>query len=162
MYGPGTLTLAANNTFTGPLTVANGGVLNVATVPNGGVNGHPIQYSIETEQTDPAQAASVAKKLIQTDKVVGIVGNTSIIECAVNHKYYEKKGYYVIIAGVPGECFGTPNIAPVNMGPRYSNIGAAQALVRRGAKSLMVASPDTISAYADGGNTHAVRPATAP
>jgi branched-chain amino acid transport system substrate-binding protein len=37
------------------------------------------------------------------------------------------------------------------MGPRYSNIGAAQALVKRGAKSLMVASPDTISAYADGG-----------
>ena len=37
------------------------------------------------------------------------------------------------------------------MGPRYSNIGAAQALVRRGAKSLIVASPDTISAYADGG-----------
>jgi branched-chain amino acid transport system substrate-binding protein len=37
------------------------------------------------------------------------------------------------------------------MGPRYSNIGAAQALVKRGAKSLIVASPDTISAYADGG-----------
>ena len=37
------------------------------------------------------------------------------------------------------------------MGPRYSNIGAAQALVQRGAKSLVVASPDTISAYADGG-----------
>ena len=37
------------------------------------------------------------------------------------------------------------------MGPRYSNIGAAQALVRAGAKSLVVASPDTISAYADGG-----------
>ena len=37
------------------------------------------------------------------------------------------------------------------MGPRYSNIGAAQALVRAGVKKLVVASPATISAYADGG-----------
>ena len=37
------------------------------------------------------------------------------------------------------------------MGPRYSNEGAAQALVRAGAKSIVVASPSTIAAYADGG-----------
>ncbi len=61
---------------------------------NGGINGRPIQYMVETEQTDPGQIASLAKKLIETDKVVGIVGNTSLIECAVNHKYYESKGFY--------------------------------------------------------------------
>ena len=57
----------------------------------------------------------------------------------------------MIGAGVQAECFGTPSFAESNMGPRYSNIGAAQALVKLGAKSLVVASPDTISAYADGG-----------
>src|SRR5690349_18485029 len=56
---------------------------------NGGINGRPIQYVIETEQTDPGQVASLAKKLVETEKVLGIVGNTSIIECAVNHGYYE-------------------------------------------------------------------------
>ena len=35
---------------------------------NGGINGHPIQYIIETEQTDPAQVASLAKKLVETEK----------------------------------------------------------------------------------------------
>ena len=55
---------------------------------NGGINGRPIQYLIETEQTDPGQVASLAKKLVESDKVLGIVGNTSIIECAVNHGYY--------------------------------------------------------------------------
>ena len=59
---------------------------------NGGINGRPIQYLIETEQTDPGQVASLAKKLVESDKVLGIVGNTSIIECAVNHGYYERKG----------------------------------------------------------------------
>src|SRR3954471_987666 len=39
---------------------------------NGGINGRPIQYVIETEQTDPGQAASLAKKLIETEQVVGI------------------------------------------------------------------------------------------
>src|SRR3954454_24666016 len=63
---------------------------------NGGINGRPIQYVIETEQTDPGQVASLAKKLVETEKVLGIVGNTSIIECAVNHKYYEQQGYFII------------------------------------------------------------------
>src|SRR6185503_15923465 len=44
---------------------------------NGGVNGHPIKLYIATEQTNPAQIAADAKQLVQTDKVVGIVGNTS-------------------------------------------------------------------------------------
>ena len=49
------------------------------------------QFVLETEATDPAQAAAAAKKLVETDKVLGIVGSTSIIECAVNHQYYEQQ-----------------------------------------------------------------------
>src|SRR5512145_1050678 len=87
---------------------------------NGGINGRPIQYLIETEQTDPGQVASLAKKLVESDKVLGIVGNTSIIECAVNHGYYEQQGFFTITNGIAPECYSTPNSAPVNMGPRYS------------------------------------------
>ena len=118
---------------------------------NGGINGRPIKYILYNEQLNPTQQASLAKKLVESDKVVGIVGNTSFTECGTNWKYYKSKGFTVIGAGVQAECFGTPTFVESNMGPRYSNIGAAQALVRRGAKSLVVASPDTISAYADGG-----------
>ena len=118
---------------------------------NGGINGQKISYKLYTEQLKPEQDAALAKKLIESDKVVGVVGNTSLIECGVNHKYYEQKKAFLIIAGVPGECFGTPNIAPVNMGPRYSNIGAAQALVRAKAKSIVVSSPSVVADYANGG-----------
>jgi branched-chain amino acid transport system substrate-binding protein len=118
---------------------------------NGGIHGRPIQYILYTEALNPAQEASLARKLVESDKVVGIVGNTSFAECGVNWRYFRKKGYFVIGAGVQAECFGTPNIVEVNMGPRYSNIGAAQALVKAGIKKLAIASPDTISAYADGG-----------
>jgi branched-chain amino acid transport system substrate-binding protein len=118
---------------------------------NGGINGHPIKYILYNEQLNPAQQAALARKLIESDKVVGVVGNTSFTECGTNWRYYKSKGFTVIGGGVQAECFGTPPFAEVNMGPRYSNIGAAQALVRAGVKSLVVASPDTISAYADGG-----------
>ncbi len=105
---------------------------------NGGINGRPIDYVIETEQTDPGQIASLAKKLIETEKVLGIVGNTSIIECAVNHKYYEDKGFYIIDSGIAPECYSTPNSAAVNMGPRYSVDGATQYLLRSGVKKLVL------------------------
>ncbi len=97
---------------------------------NGGINGRPISYKLYNEQLNPTQQASLAKKLIESDKVVGIVGNTSFTECGTNWKYYKSKGFTVIGAGVQAECFGTPTIVEVNMGPRYSNIGAAQALVQ--------------------------------
>jgi branched-chain amino acid transport system substrate-binding protein len=42
---------------------------------------------------------------------------------------------------VPNECFNTPNIAALNMGPGYSSLGAASYLVRKGAKSIVVVSP---------------------
>jgi branched-chain amino acid transport system substrate-binding protein len=105
---------------------------------NGGIKGRPIQYLIETEQTDPAQAASLAKKLVESDKVLGIVGNTSIIECAVNHGYYEQQGFHIIDSGIAPECYSTPNSAAVNMGPRYSVDGATQYLLRQGVKKLVL------------------------
>ena len=105
---------------------------------NGGVNGRPIEYVIETEQTDPGQAASQARKLVETEKVLGIVGNTSIIECDVNHEYYEQQGYYVIGSGIAPTCYSTPNFAAVNMGPRYSSDGATQALIRQDVDKIVL------------------------
>ena len=118
---------------------------------NGGIHGKPIQYIQYQEQLNPAQQSTLAHKLIQSDKVVGIVGNTSFTECGTNWAYYKKMKYTVVGAGVQAECYSKPSFVESNMGPRYSNIGAAQALLKRGAKSLIVASPSTISEYADGG-----------
>ena len=66
--------------------------------------------------------------------MLGFVGNSSLLDCAVNQKFYEERDIYVILAGVPRECFTTPNVAAVNMGPYYSALGAAQYLVRQEVK----------------------------
>jgi len=104
---------------------------------NGGIHGRPIQYFIETEQTDPGQNAALVKKLVESRKVLGMVGNTSIIECAINHKYYEAKGIYMIGSGIAPECYSTSNIAAVNMGPRFSSDGAVQYVIRAGVNKIV-------------------------
>src|SRR5439155_10295617 len=76
-------------------------------------------------------------------------GTTSLIDCAVNHPLYERLGYNVIEAGVPFDCFSTPKIAAVNMSPYYSNLRAAQYLVRQGVKSLVIASSNVPGADHD-------------
>jgi branched-chain amino acid transport system substrate-binding protein len=98
---------------------------------NGGINGRPVELIIETEQTDPGQIANAATKLAQDDRVVGFAGNFSIIEGAVNHTFYEENGFNVLCAGIAPEAYSTPNMACVNMGPRYSSDGAVQAVIRQ-------------------------------
>jgi branched-chain amino acid transport system substrate-binding protein len=105
---------------------------------NGGINGRPIDYVTYEEQVDPQQIAGFAKKLVEEDKVLGIVGSTSLIECSVNKDYYAEQNYYLIIAGVAQDCFTSPNFSAVNMGPYYSSLGGAQAALRAGAKGTMV------------------------
>jgi branched-chain amino acid transport system substrate-binding protein len=110
---------------------------------NGGINGRPIQYIAEEEQVDANQIAGIARKLIEQDQVVGIVGSTSLIDCSVNKDYYAGQGYSLIIAGVDQACFTSPVFSAVNMGPYYSSLGGAQAAVRAGAKGkIVVSSPN--------------------
>ena len=104
---------------------------------NGGINGHPIKYDIETEQTNPAQIAADAKQLVQSDHVLGLVGDTSIIECSVDSTYWASLGYYTIASGIAPECYGTPNTADVNMGPRYSSDGAVQYAIAKGVNKIV-------------------------
>jgi branched-chain amino acid transport system substrate-binding protein len=103
---------------------------------NGGINGHPIKYFPVTEQTNPSQIASLAKQLVTTDHVVGIMGNSSIIECSVDAAYWKSVGIEVLGAGIDPECYSTPNTASVNMGPRYSSDGAVQYVLAQGATKI--------------------------
>jgi branched-chain amino acid transport system substrate-binding protein len=103
---------------------------------NGGIKGHPIDYFPETEQSSPSQISSLAKQLVQTDHVVGIVGNSSIIECSTDAAYWKSVGIDVLGAGIDPECWSTPNTASVNMGPRYSSDGATSYVISQGAKKI--------------------------
>jgi branched-chain amino acid transport system substrate-binding protein len=106
---------------------------------NGGINGRPIEYVAEPEQTNPQQVASLATKLFENEHVLGLAGSSSLIDCAVNHKYYEQNDIYVIAAGIARECYFGTNIRNVNMGPYFSALGAAQYLVNQKVKKIVAA-----------------------
>jgi branched-chain amino acid transport system substrate-binding protein len=108
---------------------------------NGGIQGRPVEFIAEQHAVDPQQVQSLATRLAETEKVDAFVAGFSLLDCPVNRDYYKKNGYYAIVAGVPNECFNTPNIAALNMGPGYSSLGAAHYLTRKGAKSIVVVSP---------------------
>ena len=93
---------------------------------NGGVNGHPLKLFVQLDQTQPAQVAAAAKKLIQSDHVVAIDGVFDLLECTIDQGYWKQLGIYEMDAGIAPECWSTPNSAAVNMGPRYSSDGAVQ------------------------------------
>lgn len=89
---------------------------------DGGINGRPLELLIEDDGGTPEGAATSAKKLVEEEGVVGMVGSASALECAVNSGLYAEAGVYSIQGtGVDPLCFLSPTISPVNTGP-YSGV----------------------------------------
>ena len=130
---------------------------------NGGVNGHPLKLFVEYDQTQPAQVAAAAKKLIGTDHVVAIDGVFDLLECTVNQAYWKQLGVYEMGAGIAPECWSTPNSAAVNMGPRYSSDGAVQyGLSQHPSKMVFVQSNVPGTGYIAAGPTALSKAANVP
>lgn len=111
---------------------------------NGGINGRPVNYIIGDDQWNPETAAQLRAKLVDDQKVLAMVGNSSFVECAANAKGYEASNTVVIAGvGVPRECFTGKNYAPLNAGPRLSSIAAAQFIHEKyGAKTFVCIAPN--------------------
>lgn len=111
---------------------------------NGGIDGRPIEYIVEDDAWNPENAANAAARLVSDMGVVGMAGSTSFVECGTNAAFYEENGVGVVAGvGVPRECFFSANIAPMNMGPRLSTLGAAiDAFENDGARSFVCMAPN--------------------
>ncbi|WP_217567253.1 ABC transporter substrate-binding protein [Streptomyces sp. GbtcB7] len=110
---------------------------------NGGINGRPVELVVEKDALDPQLTASLATKLIDSEKVVGFTASTSVLDCSVNAKTYARKAVYGIDAGLIVDCFNSPAIAPVNVGSSYSALATAQYLLDKGAKKLVIFTSNT-------------------
>jgi len=81
----------------------------------GGINGRPIELIIGDTESDPAKAASIAKKFIFSDKVAAIIGPTSTAEGMIVKKIVEEAGVptFMTVGGDPvimgGEKLGSFN-----------------------------------------------------
>ncbi len=85
---------------------------------NGGIDGRPLELIVEDDAGTPEGAGAAARKLVENDNVVGMVGSASTIECAINAPFYAEQSVYSIQGtGVDPLCYQSPNISPVNTGP---------------------------------------------
>ena len=111
---------------------------------NGGIKGRPVKYLVEDDQWNPEIAAQLAAKLVNDQKAVLMVGNSSFVECGANADFYKKSGILVLAGvGVPRECYFAENIAPANAGPRVSMLGSmGYALDHLNAKSVVCIGPN--------------------
>jgi branched-chain amino acid transport system substrate-binding protein len=82
----------------------------------GGVNGHPVDFTINDDGGTPTQASGLARKL-SGEGIVAFVASLSLSDCAVNRQYYEQQNIVSIDIGSDPTCFNSPNITPVNSGP---------------------------------------------
>jgi branched-chain amino acid transport system substrate-binding protein len=81
----------------------------------GGINGRPIELIVGDTESDPAKAATIAKKFIFTDKVAAIIGPTSTAEGMNVKKIVEEASVptFMTVGGDPvimgGEKLGSFN-----------------------------------------------------
>jgi branched-chain amino acid transport system substrate-binding protein len=114
--------VGAISALSGPITIAD--PQNTAKAyfkyinAHGGINGHPIDYISLDDAANPANAATDARQLVEQDGVVAEVGGSSLLECAVNANFYvQQKVLDIPGIGVDQDCFGSPDVSPVNTGP---------------------------------------------
>lgn len=94
---------------------------------NGGINGRPIRYRALDDGLNPQKSGQLAARLADDRDIVALAGDATFVGCGVAQPIYEKANLYDVNAvGVPRQCFESPNIAPVNAGPRISAIAGIQ------------------------------------
>ena len=84
----------------------------------GGINGRKIELISKDDAMNPQRSTEAALDLMDSEKVVALVGSSSAVDCGLNRAGYSNAGIVSIPAvGVDPACFTSPNIAPVNPGP---------------------------------------------
>jgi branched-chain amino acid transport system substrate-binding protein len=84
---------------------------------HGGINGHPVDLIFKNDAGNPTQTGLIARQLIG-EGVVAFVGSLSLNDCGLNRQYYISQNIVSIDIGGEAACFNTPNMDPVNSGPK--------------------------------------------
>jgi branched-chain amino acid transport system substrate-binding protein len=95
---------------------------------SGGINGRPLELIIGDTESDPAKAATIAKKFIFADKVAAIIGPTSTGEGMQVKKIVEEAGIpiFMTVGGDPPIMKETGPFTYVFKSPQRSSTAVAR------------------------------------
>jgi branched-chain amino acid transport system substrate-binding protein len=118
---------------------------------DGGIRGRRLELVVEDDRGDPAQAIRAARRLVDEQHVVALVGSASIVDCASNAAYYEQANVMSLQGtGIEPACFTSSHVVPVNTGPYLATRNALQFTRTLGSKrpcAFILDLPGTRSAY---------------
>jgi branched-chain amino acid transport system substrate-binding protein len=88
---------------------------------SGGIRGRRLELMVEDDKGDPTEARNAARRLVDDQHVLAMVGSASIVDCASNAQRYQQSGLMSIQGtGIEPECFAASHVVPVNTGPYLS------------------------------------------
>lgn len=94
---------------------------------NGGIRGRRLELIVEDDRGDPAQAIRAARRLVDEQNVVALVGSASIVDCTSNAAFYQQAGVMSLQGtGIEPACFTSSHVVPVNTGPYLATRNALQ------------------------------------
>ena len=79
---------------------------------HGGLNGHPMQVIVGDDQGDPATALTLARRMVESDKILLMAGNVNIFGFSQVEKYIREKNVPLIGDGVDAGWFTSPIAFP--------------------------------------------------
>lgn len=94
---------------------------------SGGIRGRQLELIVEDDKGDAAEARNAARRLVDEQGVLAMVGSASIVDCASNAEHYQRSDVMSLQGtGVEPECFAASHVVPVNTGPYLSVRNALQ------------------------------------
>lgn len=94
---------------------------------NGGIRGRRLELIVEDDKGNPTEARQAARRLVEREGVLAMVGSASIVDCAHNADLYRSANLMSLQGtGVEPECFRSSHVVPVNTGPYLSLRNALQ------------------------------------
>jgi branched-chain amino acid transport system substrate-binding protein len=106
---------------------------------HGGLNGHPINVIVGDDQGDPATSLTLAKRMVESDKIIAMVGNVNVFGFGQLDKYMTEKKIPLIGGdGVDPGWFTSTNTFPVSAPAATQIIKGLKSYVDSGTKKIAI------------------------
>jgi branched-chain amino acid transport system substrate-binding protein len=104
---------------------------------SGGLNGHPLKMTVGDDQGDPATALTLARRMVESDKIIAMVGDVNVFGFAQIDKYLtDKKIPMVGGDGVDPGWYTSTNTFPVSAPAATAIVKGLKTFVNQGARKI--------------------------
>ena len=103
---------------------------------SGGLNGHPIKLIVADDAGDPSTALTLARRLVESDKILAMAGNINLFGFPQLEKYMRSKNVPMLGDGIDPGWYASPVAFPVTSHLGDQIIAGLKLLVDGGSSKL--------------------------